>query len=103
MNDNAGAEIIQFPRRPGLSVDVAARLDRAVRALEQASSKLRNESASLCRANNALIVGLGEIAESLQVLETHLIATLSRLEAGMRAHQPDGLDLDVGSTMLPRS
>jgi hypothetical protein len=85
MNEGARAEIIQFPRRLRLPVDVAAREGRAVRALEQADSRLGDDHADLRRANNALIGGLNEIAESLQVLEMELMTTLSQMEGSSAA------------------
>lgn len=42
MNEGTGAEIIQFPRRLQLPVNVTARLGRAVRALEQANGERLN-------------------------------------------------------------
>ena len=89
MNEGPGAEIIRFPGRLRLSVDLATRLVEAIRALDQANTKLGDEFPDLQNATKALTVSLREIAESLQVLDTGLTTASSPMKVGVRKPCPD--------------
>ena len=88
MNEGPGAEIIRFPGRPRLSVVLAARLGEAICALDQANSKLGDEFPDLHIATKALTVSLGEIAESLHVLDTGLTTASSLTKLGVQKPIP---------------
>lgn len=76
----SGADIIPFPTRLPPSIDAAARLYKAVRALGQASAELHDNIPNWRRSINVLTVSLGEIAESLQILSTELTTASLQLQ-----------------------
>ncbi len=79
-DQKSSAEIIPFPHRLAPPVDAGARLDRALRALDQANAELRGHISDWRRSIGALTVGLGEITESLRILDTELTTVSSQLQ-----------------------
>jgi hypothetical protein len=73
------AEVIPFPHHLSSRIDAAARLGRAVRALDQANAELRDNVLVLRCSTDALIVSLSEITESLRVLDAELTKVSSQL------------------------
>lgn len=82
MDENLSSEIIPFPGRFRQPVDATARLDRAIRALDQACDELRENVSSWRAGINALTINLGKISENLQSLDNGLAAASSQLQRG---------------------
>lgn len=79
-NDSGmSAELISFPGRFRPPVDSPERLDRAVRALEQANRELRDAVAAWRGAIDALSFSVGGIAVGLKALDAQWMAVSAQL------------------------
>lgn len=75
----SSAELISFPGRFRPPIDGPERLDRAVRALEQANRELRDAVAAWRGAIEALSFSVGGIAVGLQALDAQWMAVSAQL------------------------
>ena len=72
--------VVPFRGCPRTPISAAARLDQAIRALDQANSELRDTVAGWRAATTELSVSLGELAGSLQALEKEVTTMASRVQ-----------------------